>query len=523
MATTNTALQEATHIFVSPQDVADTPQQRRWEERQGLLTRDDEEDGGKETTDQPPIDLEKEVINGKDANFHRRARQTSSRREHPHPHPRNRSLSEESDNSFASQSSMSQGSHVSEKELLSSHHYDDDDATESKAKMPVKSMFVLYAVVFTSSLNITMLYPFLGPMMKDLGVAENSNEYGFYAGYIASAFMVGRTISSYVWGKWSDKHGRKPVCAFGSLTLAILSVAFGFNFSYAWVGIVRLLSGILNGVASTTKTIVSELCPESKQSQGMGYVSATRGLGLVIGPAIGGILSEPAEKYPQVFSPEGLFGTYKYLLPCLVCSCLAAIAYILCLLWLTETLDPEEQDANKEADTSNYGILNACLNTFTYVVLWLSGSAFEGRGRRSTSRSSSRTLSREDGSEDPGNIKENSQISVHKWASVQKIVAIYMVWSTVQAVCSEVIPLWCLAEYENGGLGLTTSTVGIMFAGVGTFLLTYQVFLFPRLSNYFGPIGLFRGASSLQIPLLLCLTLVAAIPSKKAVSFLSAL
>eukprot|EP01138_Halocafeteria_seosinensis_P000323 gb/GECG01000334.1/.p1 GENE.gb/GECG01000334.1/~~gb/GECG01000334.1/.p1 ORF type:complete len:584 (+),score=48.46 gb/GECG01000334.1/:1-1752(+) len=383
-------------------------------------------------------------------------------------------------------------------------------ATEGGDKIPVRSMIVVCAVVFASSFNTTMLYPFLGPMMKDLGIAENANEYGFSAGYIASAFMVGRTISSFLWGKWSDKYGRKPVCAFGSITLAILSVAFGFNFSYTWVGSMRLLSGILNGVASTTKTIISELCPESKQSQGMSYITATRGLGLVIGPAIGGILSEPTEKYPALFSTDGIFGTFKYLLPCLVCAGFGLMAYVLSIYWLPETLDEEEAEKNKRKDNKeDPSTVDKLFRYCTSFILFISAVP-RSRMRRKSSLEREETdvqLSSKESTEFP----DFAEDSVHKWPSVQKIISIYTVWSTVQAVCTEVVPLWSLAKRQEGGLGFTTTIVGTMFAGVGICLLFYQIFVFPRLSNYFGPIRLFRGASMIQVPLLLLLPLLSSI------------
>ena len=57
---------------------------------------------------------------------------------------------------------------------------------------------------------------------------------GYYAGYVASAFMFGRLISGYAIGCWSDKVGRKPVIVLSLLSIMIFSVAFGFSKTLSW-------------------------------------------------------------------------------------------------------------------------------------------------------------------------------------------------------------------------------------------------------------------------------------------------
>ena len=57
---------------------------------------------------------------------------------------------------------------------------------------------------------------------------------GFYAGYVASAFIFGRFLSGYVWGYFTDSIGRKPVIVATLLSVATFSLAFGFSTSYTW-------------------------------------------------------------------------------------------------------------------------------------------------------------------------------------------------------------------------------------------------------------------------------------------------
>lgn len=57
---------------------------------------------------------------------------------------------------------------------------------------------------------------------------------GYYAGYLSSAFMIGRFASSYFWGRFADTHGRLPVVYIGLTSIGILSVSFGLSRSFWW-------------------------------------------------------------------------------------------------------------------------------------------------------------------------------------------------------------------------------------------------------------------------------------------------
>ncbi|TVT99584.1 hypothetical protein EJB05_55012, partial [Eragrostis curvula] len=62
-------------------------------------------------------------------------------------------------------------------------------------------------------------------------------------------------------------------------------------------------------------------------------VNTAWGIGLIVGPALGGYLAQPAEKYPHIFSKDSVFGRFPYLLPCLSVSSLSAVVLIICT-WL---------------------------------------------------------------------------------------------------------------------------------------------------------------------------------------------
>nr|XP_025884723.1 protein ZINC INDUCED FACILITATOR 1-like [Solanum lycopersicum] len=117
--------------------------------------------------------------------------------------------------------------------------------------------------------------------VRDFHIAKREEDIGSYAGYIGSAFMFGRTLTSAFWGVVADCYGRKPV------------IIFGTSIVYAYA---------------------AEIFREEYQALGMSTISSAWGIGLIIGPALGGFLAQPAEKYPDLFTKGSLFGRYFALL-----------------------------------------------------------------------------------------------------------------------------------------------------------------------------------------------------------------
>ena len=489
---------------------------------------------------------------------------------------------------------------------------------------PTLQVFTLAVVLFSSAFSLTMLFPFVGPMVKQLGMAGNENEYGFYAGYVSSAFMVGRMLSSFAWGSWSDRHGRKPVLAFGSFSLVFLSIAFGFSFDYTWAVLVRLASGLVNGVVGTAKTSVSELCSEEQQAKGMAVITATWGLGLAVGPAFGGILSEPVSKYPSIFSSTGIFASFPFLLPCLVCAGISLLSWITCALWLPETLSASARHSNQvkshakvkrlapvynagnwlmfavartpSADRDYYGLktvsvpsangkrkvgyqqlneeetagledgyareqsvdVDGCgdielakgkihderqetpIRSGIFDDIREEGELEEGdipddqltvNSARATYRDvvpsvqSHRRLSSTGEGEnsprmdvEPEKVTQGSDFKLRKSKTVHLVLALYTTWSLAQIMIGDVLPLYALAKPSHGGLGLGTTLIGMVFIGMGSLLLVFQLCIYGRMAKAFGPIRLFRYGTAFQIPLSILFPMISSISSKTGVS-----
>lgn len=141
-------------------------------------------------------------------------------------------------------------------------------------------------------------------MVKSFGISEEDT--GYYAGLVASAMFLGRTLGCYFWGWLADKIGRRPVILI-SLILSIIGMgSFGLSVSLVMAIITRFVVGLTNGVIGCAKAIVSEVSDNTNQALAASVILTGWNMGLIVGPGIGGYLAEPAQKYSNVF-PEGVY------------------------------------------------------------------------------------------------------------------------------------------------------------------------------------------------------------------------
>jgi MFS family permease len=112
---------------------------------------------------------------------------------------------------------------------------------------PKGALTALCIVLFANSYALSNPFPYVGFMVKYFGLTEDDREVGFYAGYVMSAFMFGRALSSFLCGWISDKYGRKVVLYAGIISCLVFSPAFGFAQSFSAAIAARFFMGFFNG------------------------------------------------------------------------------------------------------------------------------------------------------------------------------------------------------------------------------------------------------------------------------------
>ncbi|XP_062092077.1 protein ZINC INDUCED FACILITATOR 1-like [Humulus lupulus] len=327
---------------------------------------------------------------------------------------------------------------------------------------PFRELTFIWIVVLSCALPIVSLFPYLYFMIRDLNIAKREEDIGYYAGFVGASYMLGRALVSIYWGRMADRYGRKPVIIIGLATVVIFNTLFGLNLSY-WMAITtRFLLGCFSGALVAIRAYATEIFREEHQALGLSTVTTAWGIGLIIGPAIGGFLVQPAEKYPNIFSKNSFLGRFPYFLPCL---CISAMAFVVLIVscWCPETLH-NHNNSNSESIES--------LET----PLLLDGNS--------------------------GNGKKSSKKSLLKnWPLMSAIIA-YCVFCLHDMAYSEIFSLWAVSPKKFGGLSYSTEQIGEVLAISGFSMIISQTFLYPYLAKLMGTILVSRVAGILSIPLL---------------------
>lgn len=179
-------------------------------------------------------------------------------------------------------------------------------------------LLCMSSFLFSASFN--MLIPELPSYLSSLGGAE-------YKGYIIALFTLTAGISRPFSGKLTDKIGRVPVMAVGSLVCVICGLLYPLLTTVAGFLWLRLFHGFSTGFKPTaTAAYVADIVPGNRWGEAMGIHGLCFSTGLAIGPAIGSELSER-------FSINALF----------YCSSVFALLSIIILINMKETLVRKER------------------------------------------------------------------------------------------------------------------------------------------------------------------------------------
>ncbi|CAG8726523.1 305_t:CDS:2, partial [Funneliformis mosseae] len=223
--------------------------------------------------------------------------------------------------------------------------------TYSETPLPKMPLFVLAVVVFSEPLNFSFLLPFVYFMVRDFHVVDDEKQIGRYAGLIASSFYLTQFCFAIFWGYMSDKYGRRPILLFGLSGITISCLLFGLSKNLVWAIITRSLCGMLNGNAGVAKSMLGELTDKTNQAKGFSVFGFCWGLGVIFGPMIGGYLSNPVDKYPNIFGNCAFLKEYPYFLPCLVAASVSFTGLIIGYFMLPETRKFKVKDDDDESRT----------------------------------------------------------------------------------------------------------------------------------------------------------------------------
>ena len=189
----------------------------------------------------------------------------------------------------------------------------------------MKRISVLMATAFVDMIGFAILFPLL-PYY-----ALRFNAEPWEIGWLIAAFSIVQLVVAPMWGRFSDRYGRRPAILLGLCTSAVAFVIFGFANSLTLLLVTRLVQGIGGGTTGVLQAYVADAFAPGDRSKAFGWLSAATAAGVMIGPVIGSLSFGLGPEYPG-----------------LIAAGLCLLNIVFAWRWLPESPQHEERSAEEE-------------------------------------------------------------------------------------------------------------------------------------------------------------------------------
>jgi DHA1 family tetracycline resistance protein-like MFS transporter len=211
---------------------------------------------------------------------------------------------------------------------------------------------LIFAFVFIDLLGYSLFLPLLPYYADTLGASP------VWVGLLIASNALAQLVASPTIGRLSDRYGRRTLLIWsivGTLVSflllglveplgAVLDGLTGGALGLGTAALVmlfasRILDGLTGGNIALARAYITDVTDEESRARGLGMIGAAFGLGFIVGPAMGGLLSNWAPA-TALFAQAGL---PRYAVPAFVAAVLAILNLAGVLLWLPESLTPERR------------------------------------------------------------------------------------------------------------------------------------------------------------------------------------
>ncbi|WP_226660837.1 MFS transporter [Microbulbifer aggregans] len=203
-------------------------------------------------------------------------------------------------------------------------------------------MYIAVFIVLLDMIGFGIMLPILAYYALQLGASPG------VATFCMALYVVGMFFATPVWGRLSDRFGRKPILMV-SLTGSVVGFIFlGFASAVWMVAVSRLFSGLMAGNLSVAQAYVADVTTDQDRAKAMGMLGAAFGISFIVGPALGGYLAGDS------------FADANLQLPAMVSACLSLSALVVVIFFLKESL-PETKRGSVES------------TSFRQLLAWVGG------------------------------------------------------------------------------------------------------------------------------------------------------
>jgi DHA1 family tetracycline resistance protein-like MFS transporter len=209
-------------------------------------------------------------------------------------------------------------------------------------------LFSIILVVFIDLLGFSLIIPLLPYYAQTFNASDT------VIGLLLASYAAAQLIGAPLLGRASDRFGRRPILLLSIFGTFLGFLLFGFAKSLIMLFVSRILQGITGGNLSVAQAYITDVTDAKSRNRGLGMIGAAFGLGFIIGPAVGGLLS-------------GI----SYSVPAFAAAGLSFINLLLVAFWLPESLTPEKRArlTNKRPAFSFSALMEALKHPLTGPLL----------------------------------------------------------------------------------------------------------------------------------------------------------
>jgi len=194
---------------------------------------------------------------------------------------------------------------------------------------------LIFGFVFLDLLGYSLILPLFPYYTLEFGASI------YLVGLLGTVNALGQLIAAPIIGRLSDRYGRRPLLILSITGTALSFLILGLAKTLLVIFISRVLDGLLGGNIALARAYITDVTDQKTRSRGLGIIGAAFGLGFIIGPAMGGFLSQ-----------------WGYALPALVAAVLSFINLLAMVIWLPESLPPQERQEMRKTPYTAFNLKN---------------------------------------------------------------------------------------------------------------------------------------------------------------------
>jgi len=155
-----------------------------------------------------------------------------------------------------------------------------------------RRLAVLIAVNFVDMLGFMIVLPLLPFYALELSASPE------IIGWLIASFSIAQLLSAPLWGRVSDRYGRRPALLIGLTASAVAYAVFGFAESIWLLFLSRLVQGAGGGTTGVAQAYVADTMAPADRARALGWLSAATSAGVSLGPALGSLSARFGQEAP---------------------------------------------------------------------------------------------------------------------------------------------------------------------------------------------------------------------------------